>query len=356
MATVRLFILLFLCCTSSLKAQNPPGNWAATYLSAMKHYNEKDWDSAITLFKTAIKTDPQKRIVYRNLLMTHLLKTRDYSQTRFNSYMQQEIGYFTTLISRQPRFGVFYSARASYYEQVQDYNKAVEDMNTAISCTPQDSLFYLKRGLLYQYNFTDKDELAMADYKKAISLHCTDSTMYRSMDKLYRKTKEKYSLAAALMQLVELTGSKEALPLKLLAKAYEDAGNYVVAGMYYDRAYKIDLLPETLDLVNTMAQKAADDVKANGAKIPEPGKPQNSGIVRTTSPGAGAKSNVQAPKLTPANSSCAMCGGMGKIQKFGSHLAYVPVLDNQGRQLYRNYQTVTEFYYETCSRCGGSGK
>ncbi len=350
-------IMLLLLWLQPAQAQT---NWGQTYVNAMKRYNEKDWDNAIALFKTAIKINPEKRIVYPRLLMAHLLKTNTYTDSQFNSYMQGEIDFLSALIAKQPRFSIYYSARSSYYIETHNYPNALNDMNAAISYAPQDSLFYLKRGIIYQQYFTGKDELALADYKKAIALHCNDTAMYYNMDKIYRKTKEKYSLAAVLSELVELTGRKEAVPLKLLAKAYDDADNAVVAGMYYERAYKIDQLPETYALVNAMAQKAAANVKANGATIPKPGEESGAIIINSGAGTAAAnntnnKSAALAPKVT-VNSTCGLCGGMGKVQKYGTHLAYVPVLDNQGRKLYNNYQTVTEFYYETCSRCGGSGK
>lgn len=340
--------------------------WSDVYLSAIKFYNEREWDKSITLFKTAIKIDPAKRIVYGKLLSADLFKTIDYNDNDFTAYMKSEISYFTSLISKRPGLGVYYSARSNYYEQIHDYDNVLADITQAIKCNPKDSFFYSKRGYVYQRFFKGKDDLALSDYKRAISLHYYDTGMFRRMDEIYRKPKNKTGLINVLNELVDLTYRKEAMPYILLAKAYEENGNTSMAVNCYDRAYKIDQSPATLALGVAAAQKLIAEVDKGinhqSASIPnidsilaEVAKRQSN---EQANEGALSSSNntmLMAPKVE-RNNTCPYCGGMGKVETFGTHLGYVNLVDDRGRLQGSNYQTITDFHYETCRHCGGIGK
>lgn len=347
-----------------LSAQNTK-SWGEVYVSAMRYYNDKEWDKAILQFKSAIAIDPTKRITYTNLLYAHLYKTASFSDADFNTYIHGEINYFNTLISKKPGLGIYYSARSNYYDLLQEFDKELNDLTKAIQCNPADSFFYFKRGMIYQDRFAGKYDLALTDYKKAIALHCTDTTLYRRMDKIYRRTKSTTELVKALEELVTLTNRKQALPLVLLGNAYEESGNINLAGTAYDAAYKIDQSPDTYALAIATAQKqieaAGKSINQQSASIPNSDSALAEAAKRRANAPAtsGTDVNGQNPVMSPKvsnNNTCPYCGGSGKVEKFGTHLGYVDIVDSQGRKIGSNYQTITDFHYETCTHCGGLGK
>lgn len=64
--------------------------------------------------------------------------------------------------------GVAYNNRAILKSEKNDYKGALEDFQIAISLEPNESLFYLNRGLVHWEN--NKEELALIDYRKSADL------------------------------------------------------------------------------------------------------------------------------------------------------------------------------------------
>lgn len=57
-----------------------------------------------------------------------------------------------------------------------------------------------------------------------------------------------------------------------------------------------------------------------------------------------------------SSASCTACGGTGKVQKYGKHLASVAYKDSRDRVIYHNLEPVEGTYYERCNKCSGTGK
>lgn len=338
-----------------------PG-WADTYMSAMRYYNNSDWNNAIPLFKKAIKIKPSERSTYLYLLNAHLHKVKDYDQAKYIEYFRNELKFFNALITSQPGTAIFYSARSSYYAVLGDQSASLQDMTAAINSNPADSFFYFKRGLIYQTKFAGMDDLALTDYKKAIDRGYKDDLVYVAIDTLYRKTKTKKELIKALDELVDLTSRKEAMPYVLLGKAYEENGNLSMASVSYDRADKLNPTPAIHELALATARKLIEEVgksintsSAHIANTDSLIKAMTGKYSQNLATPAASNSNRMAPKVE-TDHTCAACGGSGVVPKYGTHLAYVPVKDSQGRTIYNEYRTVEEFYSETCRRCGGRGR
>jgi Trypsin-like peptidase domain/TPR repeat/Tetratricopeptide repeat len=116
----------------------------------------------------------------RQISKTDVAKTADeYFIIGFNRWVEpgddvkagkrQAIQDFTTAINLNPKYAAAYFLRAYTYAQLQDFNKALADIDKAIELVPNYPRSYNNRGLLKFLNLNDVPG-ALKDFNKAIEL------------------------------------------------------------------------------------------------------------------------------------------------------------------------------------------
>ena len=134
-------------------------NYAAAYFNrGLTYYEAKNFSAAIKDFNRAIQleSDDAQNYFYRALC---------YRQTDKDSALAD----FNKAIELAPTATYIYSGRGKFYEDLQDFSKAVEDYTRAIELTTQGNslaLSYQNRGNVYRK--LNKYSAAIEDYSKAI--------------------------------------------------------------------------------------------------------------------------------------------------------------------------------------------
>jgi tetratricopeptide (TPR) repeat protein len=106
---------------------------------------------------------------------------RDYEKSTALSN-QSIIAQESEYIRRNPAdVGAYYS-RAGAYEELGNYEKAIEDYSEVIRLDPQDDIAYIARGCVYAK--LGNYEKAIEDYDKAVSLALNFSYAYKDGEKV----------------------------------------------------------------------------------------------------------------------------------------------------------------------------
>jgi protein O-mannosyl-transferase len=95
---------------------------------------------------------------------------------------------WTNVIENYPDVSIAYIARGKYYHVNHAEEKAMADYNTAIQLPPSDitslKSAYYNRGMIYSDSY-NKNDLAIADYTKAIELDSTYAEPYNNRGLIY---------------------------------------------------------------------------------------------------------------------------------------------------------------------------
>jgi eukaryotic-like serine/threonine-protein kinase len=106
---------------------------------------------------------------------------------------------FTGLIKDMPDRIELYLLRATCYQQVKEYNKALADYNKAIELDASQPGFFVGRGKVYEEK--GQFEQALADFSKALELDADNAAAHLGkgrtfgMQKNYEKAFEEFSKA-----------------------------------------------------------------------------------------------------------------------------------------------------------------
>lgn len=127
---------------------------------AWKFYGRGDYNGAIKLHTEAIELNPDNALAYYG---------RAYAYDDLKNY-QQAIEDCTKAIQfNSPRLVDAYNNRGEAYRKSGNYTKAIEDYNKALELNPNYFRAYNNRGIAYRY--LNQYEKAIFDYDKAIQLN-----------------------------------------------------------------------------------------------------------------------------------------------------------------------------------------
>lgn len=110
---------------------------------------------------------------------------RGWYEYNFEDNMNEALSSFSNAIKKDPKFVKAYLYRAKVFEKKGVYEKAIEDLNTAISLNKpidNNTIYYQRAGFYYQL----KDyKNAVTDFLKAIELNPQVSITYNDLSRTY---------------------------------------------------------------------------------------------------------------------------------------------------------------------------
>jgi|GEM_PF-718718 len=127
-------------------------------VKVIEELNNKNVDEAELLLSNVVVTDLNRALIH-DLAGKILLKRMDYGNA---------IKSFTRAIEEDPLFSIAYHNRSLCYKLIGDYDKAEEDLKTAISINDNISLFYFTYAKLNERN--GDENAALEYYSKALEI------------------------------------------------------------------------------------------------------------------------------------------------------------------------------------------
>ncbi|MBS1627856.1 MAG: hypothetical protein JSR09_02245 [Bacteroidetes bacterium] len=242
-------ILTFLCLASFAQTNKTTTStkttWQEVYSSAQEAFKNYEFDKSVALYKKAIELKPDERELYNRLLLVYRYKLRNAQETEAINYIETEIQSFGKLIAKYSKAALLYSTRSSLYAMISQYQLAINDLTKAISLDPKDSVFFYKRGTLYQNKLINKTDSAYADLSKAIALNFKAVDIFTSRAKIYDERKD-YTNAindyteALKISIADKNDYGQIQILVMRAASYEAAGKYDFAIADYSKAIQIN--------------------------------------------------------------------------------------------------------------------
>jgi tetratricopeptide (TPR) repeat protein/S1-C subfamily serine protease len=141
---------------------------------------------------------PDKAVAYQKAVLAYqkaiqmqgedfILYNEQGDGMRFSERYEDAIMSYSKGIALHPTlYG--YQARATVYQKLKQYDKALADLNKVIALQPDDAQSYYNRGVLYR-DLKEYDK-ALADLNKVIALQPDDTESYYNRATFYRDLKE----------------------------------------------------------------------------------------------------------------------------------------------------------------------
>jgi len=226
----------------------------------------EDYDKAIIDYTKAIELDPTDLKNYfsrgltfnsnrqYNLALADYLKIEELDKDKSfvkSNYLYNNIAvsfenleqydkaleYYTKEIKFRPNYSTGYRNRGDLYaEKIKDYKKAEDDFTKAIDLEPENAWNYYYRGQFYGDYLEDYDK-AIIDYTKAIELDSKDSYYYYMRGEVYYRNKKYNNSISDYQKAKELDKDIvfEYYIYSDIAKSYREMGYYDKALFYYNK-------------------------------------------------------------------------------------------------------------------------
>jgi len=189
------------------KAITKPGKTAAAYeADGERFYTDKDYDSALVAFQSAVKIKPSPRALY----MIGWLRND------FEEYDQAIIA-LNQAIALDPRYSSSYLEKGYSLRRLKRNAEAVGVLNKSIELNPQSSTAYYELGLAY-FNL-DRFNESVAALKNATALKPDYGDAYEQLGIALRRVSRNQEAINALNKAIELDP--------------EDSGGYMGLGDVY---------------------------------------------------------------------------------------------------------------------------
>lgn len=181
-------LLFFLFCSAQ----------ATNFSRGVAAYKEGDYYKALEYFNADIEEDPTSTVSY--LYRASIYKFNDELSSSL-----KDINYVIKTLSPKEKKGLSsaYGFRASLYEKLENYEKAIEDYAEAIRLNPEDIDLYTSRASFY-YNI-DEFEKAESDYKRALEIDETSTQAYAGLGRNYISQKNYVAAKKTIDKLIKLS-------------------------------------------------------------------------------------------------------------------------------------------------------
>ena len=123
------------------------------------------------------------KIFLRNITTLLLVTALFFAHVTTYADINSDVEKYTTLIQNNPNNDSAYNNRGVVYNNLKQYEQAVQDFNKAIQLNPNLAEAFYNRGSTY-YNL-GKYEQALQDYDKAISINPNDASFYNNRGLTY---------------------------------------------------------------------------------------------------------------------------------------------------------------------------
>ena len=168
----------------------------------------------------------------------YLIRAWTYKELDNGDLALQEFGKAIQAASGIKEKAQAYSDRARYYQAVKRNNDlAIADFSKAIELKPKDADNYTARGLSYAK--MDKDDLAIVDFSKAVELEPKNATFYATRGALLMFSKPALAVSDFTKAIELNPGSMfTASDYKYRAYSYEKIGKYDLAILDWSQIIK----------------------------------------------------------------------------------------------------------------------
>jgi tetratricopeptide (TPR) repeat protein len=160
-AIIGVAVLIFLSVASAPSASAASKSSAKdAFNKGNEHYNNKNYDQAITEYAEAIRLDPKYKAAYYNRGLSYYNKgDYDHAIADFDKYIQLD-----------PKDkGAYYNRGRSYHDK-KDYDHAIADYDKCIQLDPSYASAYNQRAWIYAYNLKRDFGRALSDANQALKL------------------------------------------------------------------------------------------------------------------------------------------------------------------------------------------
>lgn len=141
---------------------------------------------------------------------------------------RKQIELYTKITNLNPNLVAVYNNRGNAYDEIGEYDKALDDMNKAIELNSNDAEVYCNRGIVYE-NLGDS-QAALMDYNKAIELNPNYAAPFNNRATIYLKQHRTELALADIRKAFELE--------KEDAEQYDTRGSIYLEMQEYDSAIK----------------------------------------------------------------------------------------------------------------------
>ena len=197
----------------------------------MKHFFDKDYDTAITTFKAVLEIDHDNAKAYPWIYgwigIIYVVQGKD----------TQAIAYLNKAIEQHPKMVEFYVLRGGIYRDLQQYDKANLDFNTALGINENYPHAYLERGMTREKR--GQYDQAIEDYSKAIFLDPNSQLAVRGRLLLYAKIGKYEEAIKDCERLIVLT-PKDPLNFAMRGEVFEKRNQFDSAIEDYNKAIAVD--------------------------------------------------------------------------------------------------------------------
>lgn len=128
----------------------------------------KDFDIACTFFEKVVELEPELPWGHQGIAEVYSAMEKD--RDVIENYCNRAIGYFEKLISLKPMDYMAYFGLATTYRMLNNYEKAIENLNTVIKIRPAFAPAYYNKAIAVLIHTGDNDE-AIGCLRKAFVLN-----------------------------------------------------------------------------------------------------------------------------------------------------------------------------------------
>jgi len=155
-----------------LRGDNAGSEAQAAFERGMKHFENEDYDKAITYYTEAISLNPNYDLAYVNRGQAY----------RNKGQHDKAVSDYNEAIRANPDCDLAYVFRGYFYSQKGQYDQAISDYNEAIRANPDSGWAYSNRGDAYSQK--GQYDQAISDFSEAIKLDPNQALNYLSRGNL----------------------------------------------------------------------------------------------------------------------------------------------------------------------------
>ncbi len=196
-----------------------------SFVSGLKSYRQGNYKKAIEYFTYSIPDDPIKSIDSSRIFF--------YRGNTWNDMKEYNnaINDYTKAISINPKYDEAYNSRGLTYQKKGEYDKAIEEYTATLKINQNFTCAYINRGCVYRTK-NDYDK-AITDYNSAVKIDSKNPLSYLGRGDVYQETGEYDKAIKDYTKTIQLGLEHECLLCSYLFRAYHSRGDlYLYLGKY----------------------------------------------------------------------------------------------------------------------------